>query len=835
MDCENILFSKYLVEVVTNSCFYEKIEYVRNYEFILEEAVDSFKGLLAEKLFDICNLALTEYYESIDGDEEQWSVQKIHMKYPVLEELEHKKIEYECNGFLKIIDDLKSNIELIQHQFNMGSVKVVNIDTSMGDCHKNKVVARLEFSDGTSLMYKTRETVGERMILALDEVIETAFAVPKTEKFDGFFIQEYVEKTQFESEEQIKDYYYKFGKMVAVFASLGTTDIHSENVIATVSGPKFIDLETIVSIVPETYWFDSSAIKNTMMFPGCLNKKVYAGMDVSSFSGGDNDGNIPVRKNYGRIKPENYIEYVLTGYDDACNIILNNKKAFVECVKRNLNGVVRKVVRNTAFYGTMLKYSYSPVYLESPEKREHLFELLSEHSVLAPSIIQHEKEELKELLIPIFECDLDSDDGSVHQKQLLIKKLENIDKLFFDRERNVILLAMAIKSDGKNHSSYAERIDTRGKSRIDYECERFLTYGKKGNKLSYVTFDRAVSENILEYNNDIFVFGGALITLAIHDRINGKNQYLQLIKNTVKEKYRFGDMLSGLMGADAEKGLLLILYRIYEDEEFLSILNSKKDKEKNIKSEDEVICDLSGIGSSIMLRIAKDSKEEIFFETENTEKMIEMYRKKYLGKRQNTGLFHGYSGDLMLFTELSNREKIDIDMQMLSDIVKKENQYFLESIHNWNDIRGGNIHDMVAISYGAPGVILARVFLKYRLENRMCPKLKETVEQDIRRGVFKILSMKRMEYYDDTIINGYSGALIAMVVVLMYADGVFSKSEIDRIKDYLAEGRRELEETTWRCQGIDKAYIPNFLNGNMGITFLLIIIDNYTKIVKERA
>ena len=97
MDCENILFSKYLVEVVTNSCFYEKIEYVRNYEFILEEVVDSFKGLLAEKLFDICNLALTEYYESIDGDEEQWSVQKIHMKYPVLEELEHKKIEYECN------------------------------------------------------------------------------------------------------------------------------------------------------------------------------------------------------------------------------------------------------------------------------------------------------------------------------------------------------------------------------------------------------------------------------------------------------------------------------------------------------------------------------------------------------------------------------------------------------------------------------------------------------------------------------------------------------------------------------------------------------------------
>ncbi|MGL4571765.1 MAG: DUF4135 domain-containing protein [Clostridium sp.] len=870
MHQKKILFSQYYEKFIERNTYYNKLLKIQHNECFSDGCIEKCKLALVKKLNEIGKYALTDYYntaceednvtsydEFIKALNKEEFIDKFESKYPVLVELLNKKMSYELDGLEVIVENIITYFDSIRASFGLNSeTKIQEIDTTMGDCHKEKVVAKLVFDNSFCLMYKMRETVGEKIIWGLSKVLDIGFSIPSMVKFDNFYLQEFIESTLFDDTNQVKEYYRKFGRMAAVFASLGTTDLHSENVIATKEGPKFIDLETIITISEEEKCFNGSAIRNTMLFRGSTDKIVYTGMDLSAFSGGrmqgeyvitdvireddklfigektikmPNNNNVPVLKNGGYINPNDYRQEVLEGFDDGYREILYNKDEFIKLVEENLVGTIRKVIRNTAFYSTFLQTSYMPTYLESYTKWNKFFDLLSIHSKMDSHIIQQEKSELRELLIPLFECNLNEDGEMKEHKKLFIKRLQTLDYRFFEQERNVILLSFELDNMKTANNKRIVNLSQGKKTRIDYECMRFINYTCKRNEFSYVTMDKAISGNLLEYTNDIFTFGGALITLALIDHIKQEVAYKELIKNTVSEDYRINGGISGLTGSDAQDFLLTILSKIYNDKEFLDIKEKKNSNLSRKNKEYDNVYDFSAIGSAILARVFQNKFQNKELLDDITANYIGEYNAKFLEREAITGLFHGYSGDIIVFSILGTLLK-NTDVNKLLDFAKLENQYYEKSISNWNDIRGEGIHDMVAVSYGAPGILLARICLLLSPQEKLTKQQRLGIEVDIRNATNKILTMKRTDYYDDTLINGFAGGLLGLKCAMELEKEMYTEKEALAIEEYILSGKEYLEATTWRIQEAKQAYLPNFMNGNMGIIFVLVLIDNFSTI-----
>lgn len=814
MDERENLFKEYINDIVDKYRDHEVFQIIRKDYRFGSKLEEQLYNILASKLFTISEQALVSYYEKIKHQEKDWCKEDIYMEYPLLKELEDKKMCYELNALQKIVSGLVKYYQNIVSEFKMtGNPCITNIDTMMGDCHKDKVVARIDFDNGRSLMYKTRASVGERLISGLDKILKIDFAIPKTINYGDFIIQEFVEKKQeFQNEKQVCDFYYNFGKMSVVFTCLGATDLHSENIIATPQGPKFIDLETVISVIPTDRWFDFSYLRNTLLFPGSIDKKIYGDLDICGLSGGENDGNIPILKNAGKVNPLNYQKYILLGYDDTVKIILSNKEAVIECINQNLTGKIRKVVRNTAFYARFLNYSYAPAYLSSKEKRDAFFDLLSKHSKLDQSIIEHEKKELKEMFIPIFENDLDKEEANFEKEELL-ERMKRLGKSFFENERNVLLLSLAINDKGIEPEKKCV-------TRVDYECQKFIDYAQRGDKLYYITLDKAISNKLLDYKNDLFTFGGALITLALKDFDEGEKKYLGVIKKTLQSNLITGNDVSGILGSESRQNLIWILNKIYKDIELEELL---EDGNEEITLDENAVYDFSGVGSLFLFRYLRNLMSNTDKKLNIPDEWLEIYQLKQKQRRPLTGLFHGFAGDLIVNTIIQTRDNAENQKVDFLELLNAEDTYYLEEIQNWNDIRTENVHDMVAVSYGAPGILLSRAFMKNAFKY-MNQSEKEIVQRDIKRAVNKILLTKREDYYDDTLINGYAGALLSLYIAQKYVSDLFSEKKRMEMKSFLLEGRTELEISNWRCQGIKEAYVPNFMNGRMGITFLLILL-----------
>ena len=250
-------FSNYFIDIINKSEFVKKLKNSYGYECFCKGWERKYISSLVNVLYEIGKFALLDYYNEIKEDEglgykefcacldKQGYKEKIDEKYPVLKDLLNKKMEYEFSGLFIVLENISKHYYEVLDYFNIEKeVKIVEIDTSMGDCHKDKVVAKILLDDGSVFMYKSRETVGEKIVLSLNELLNIDFAIPRTLKMNGFYIQEYVKADLFNNEEEVKAYYWKFGRMAALFTALGTTDLHSENVIATVAGPKYIDFNS---------------------------------------------------------------------------------------------------------------------------------------------------------------------------------------------------------------------------------------------------------------------------------------------------------------------------------------------------------------------------------------------------------------------------------------------------------------------------------------------------------------------------------------------------------------------------------------------------------------
>lgn len=170
--------------------------------------------------------------------------------YPVLDKILRIKTNNFSIHIHNIVSRFQEDIENIESTFSLKNVKIVDIDVSLGDGHNGEGTSLVCLSDGTKLIYKPRNVSVTNSYNSFIDWVNFKLKIDlKTFKVldcENYSWIEFVNHEGVNTEEELQEYYYKAGILLAVTLLLGSKDCHHENLIVSGKNPVMIDHETII-------------------------------------------------------------------------------------------------------------------------------------------------------------------------------------------------------------------------------------------------------------------------------------------------------------------------------------------------------------------------------------------------------------------------------------------------------------------------------------------------------------------------------------------------------------------------------------------------------------
>jgi type 2 lantibiotic biosynthesis protein LanM len=224
------------------------------------ELVNKLHATLLQELSLVAEVTLQEeldYFKTNGQNFYQEFIEKANLflpgKYPVLD----KMLKTTASNYLLHIQNIFSNFSkdfnLIVKSFSITANKnniIKDIDTSLGDGHSGESTALVTLSDGTKLIYKPRNidtaTSYNLFIDWVNHKLKTNLKTLKSVSCGSYGWLEFVTYKPVNSSDELQEYYYQTGMLLAVTLLLGSKDCHYENVIASGKNPVIIDHETII-------------------------------------------------------------------------------------------------------------------------------------------------------------------------------------------------------------------------------------------------------------------------------------------------------------------------------------------------------------------------------------------------------------------------------------------------------------------------------------------------------------------------------------------------------------------------------------------------------------
>ncbi|GAA4414934.1 hypothetical protein GCM10023187_44990 [Nibrella viscosa] len=199
---------------------------------------------------------LNKFIASGETDFEQFverMVLSLATNYPVLDKKLRVKSRNFSNHIHNIITRFQKDVKSIESTFNLKSIEIVDIDLCIGDMHNGEGTSSVSLSDGTKLIYKPRN-VGithsyNSFINWVNCKVKADLKTFNVLDCGGYGWIEFVNYEPVSSEDDLREYYYKAGVLLAVTLLLGSKDCHHENLIASGKNPVIIDHETIIQPV----------------------------------------------------------------------------------------------------------------------------------------------------------------------------------------------------------------------------------------------------------------------------------------------------------------------------------------------------------------------------------------------------------------------------------------------------------------------------------------------------------------------------------------------------------------------------------------------------------
>lgn len=374
--------------------------------------------------------------------------------YPLLHDKLRTKSDNLSNYIFKILNRFQEDKKSIIDTFNLSNInqnlKVVDIESSLGDAHNGEGTALVKLSDGTKLIYKPRNIEVTNSYNAFLDWLNVKLNLDlKTFKIlhrENYGWIEFVEHEDICCEEELQEYYYKAGALLSITMLLGSKDYHRENIIASGKNPVLVDHETIIQPclqndslfswekvykIPKFSVLESALIVNSEIgFP-----KELVGFGIGGYleiTEPDNilinqntldskrlirfktrklvDKNVPIYKGQ-YVFANQYKELLKKGFSTVYDLFLKSKeelKSDSSPLRQFRNKEVRYVWRPTFVYFKILKYLRNPAFMSSSEAYESkLYELLSkaykgEHMDEYRFILDFEMKHMLNGDIPIF-------------------------------------------------------------------------------------------------------------------------------------------------------------------------------------------------------------------------------------------------------------------------------------------------------------------------------------------------------------------------------------------------------------------------------------------------
>nr|WP_181009115.1 type 2 lanthipeptide synthetase LanM family protein [Streptococcus mutans] len=811
-------------------CYYALIEGIL--KNISSVAISSLIDYYQEERAINPNLSYKDYNENLQKDR---YFQEFHQIYPTVKD----NCEVVICNYIQRTKEVFSLLQNYQVEIrNVASLKeseslsLSNLNIFEGDFHINTFVVILTLNE-KRILIKKRPNLGDRLLRIFQKYFDKEnIKLPIANTIfldDDLCLQEYIKSdSAVLNSIELQNFYYKFGIMTAIFTILGSKDLHSENIISTKYGPYFIDLEAAITDTLNREKLDS-LLTETYLFNSKEKRLVYGSLDLSAFSGGDittrrhgvihkgqddinigvysyteKHSNIPQDINGAKVNPEEYSADVLKGFDTGIRIFLKYKERLIQKLELIESYDYRVVLRNTAFYGKYLDDLNLPMYTKSKEKSEKYIHLLRKHSKRDKKIVDKEMACLKQQAIPYFLISEVTDNKII--KDNLIKRIEGLSLSDLNKEKYYLQLILGLDIPIEGRSHYLDN-----GNKVDNELQAFESFCSNDVGFKFGVIDHTVQNTLLHYCNDIYTFGASLLFLARYC----KNSKLREKIITTVRNGGTSEGLSGLIGRQSS----YLLYHYFNLESEKQNYTSSKD----IVHEKDIV-DFSTYGSAILVLnyLYKETSNKAYLD--DIKLLGEIYLKTYT-KRNLTGLFHGYAGDILVLSVLRQYiEHQTIDKDIL-DLIQLENSNFNKVSNNWNDTRHNisNTEDLCALSYGAVGILFSRHLL-YRSSN-LYKKLKDIVMTDLFKALNCILVRNRSDYVDDSLVNGYAGALVVLKIILQ--SGLLNNhySKLIKVKTYIEEGEKLLENTQWRYEQFNNLLNPSFFSGRLGTAFTLWFIS----------
>ncbi|HDR4605535.1 type 2 lanthipeptide synthetase LanM family protein [Bacillus cereus] len=448
------------------------------------------------------------------------------------------------NNIIELFDRLQeSKLDIVKNLGVQEEFKISNISIGEGDTHQQgRSVIVLTFVSGKKVVYKPKNL---KVVSAYNSLIDwindknNILKMPSynTLIYDDFVIEEFVEKRDCKSIEEVKKYYIRYGQILGIMYILNGNDFHMENLIASGEYPIIVDLETLLQNIinfknkPSADLITTKKMLNlvnsTLLLPEKLLKGDITdeGIDMSALAGKEQHlerreyqlknlftdnmvfdlekvkiegaNNIP-KLNGENVDYSTYIDEIVVGFENICNIFIQYRDELLHSgILEEFKDVkVRHVLRNTVVYAKMLANTYHPDYLRDSLNREQVLENIWVHPFERKEFIKSEMEDILNNDIPIFfsyasSKDIIDSNGKLHKNVMEISGYERfITKL---KELNPFLIEQQVSVINIKTGRYGDKKFERNYSVWDVATE------KKDNQIDFLQEAMNIGDKILKH------------------------------------------------------------------------------------------------------------------------------------------------------------------------------------------------------------------------------------------------------------------------------------------------------------------------------------------------
>ena len=339
-------------------------------------------------------------------------------------------------------EDVTAISELLGGNAHPDSLTILSVKP-LGDIHPQGVVCEVTTSLGT-IYYKPRSAGNELFLSTLGAWMSERASdsqwldlwFPRVADCGNHAWVAPVRHEALTSSAAATHYYRRAGQLLGLSYLVNLTDLHHENIIATATQPVPVDLETIMSVLPNTLGehpdATSATLKQGLLSPAATGLIPLGtsfqelGGDVSGFAADELRVRRRVLDRQGRsdmryvhtftkvipeknrptldgvpVPPSDHVDDIVEGFATTLRIAMTHRNELTAFVSEHASGLrVRVLARMTNDYATVLAGLSRVGHNTDPER---LFAMLRRNAVgLAESMVDSEEEQLRVWAIPHF-------------------------------------------------------------------------------------------------------------------------------------------------------------------------------------------------------------------------------------------------------------------------------------------------------------------------------------------------------------------------------------------------------------------------------------------------